>query len=184
MPIEAEYLRSHPHSRTLYQRAQQHFPSGITHDGRWMEPFPLAVERAEGAYKWDIDGNQLIDYWQGHGALLLGHAHPAVVSAVQRQIARGSHYGAGHPIEVEWAEQVKHCFPRIEQLRFTASGTEATMLALRLARAFTGKQVIIRLQGHFHGWHDGLAHGADATTPLPAGVLTDVAAATIVAPAN
>jgi glutamate-1-semialdehyde 2,1-aminomutase len=85
---------------------------------------------------------------------------------------------------VEWAEQVKHCFPQIEQLRFTASGTEATMLALRLARAFTGKQVIIRLQGHFHGWHDGLAQGTDATTQLPAGVLADVAAATVVAPAD
>src|SRR3954447_20558428 len=161
LSIEDHYRRRHPRSAALYERALTHFPSGVTHDARWMEPFPVAVERAAGAYTWDVDGNRMIDYWQGHGALLLGHAHSAVVEAVQRQVTCGTHYGANHGLEVEWAEQVKRCFPYIEQLRFTSSGTEATMLALRLARAFTGKPGIVRFAGHFHGWHDMLAAGAE-----------------------
>ena len=138
MRIEDHYCAQHKRSQDLYERARRHFPSGVTHDARWMEPFPIAVEHAAGAYKWDLDGNRLIDYWQGHGALLLGHTYPPVVEAIQRQAARGTHYGANHPLEVEWAEQVKRCFRHLEQLRFTASGTEATLLALRLARAYTG----------------------------------------------
>jgi glutamate-1-semialdehyde 2,1-aminomutase len=182
MKIEDHFRRRHAGSQALYDRAQEHFPSGVTHDARWMEPFPVAVEHAQGAYKWDVDGNRLIDYWQGHGALLLGHAHPTVVEAVQRQVARGTHYGANDRLEITWAELVKRCFPHIEQLRFTASGTEATMLALRLARAYAGHPTVIRLAGHFHGWHDMLAQGAEATATLPAGVLPSVAAATVVMP--
>lgn len=182
--IEEHYRRRHPRSAALYERARTHFPSGVTHDARWMEPFPIAVERAAGAYKWDLDGNRLIDYWQGHGALLLGHCHPNVVAALQRQAAAGSHYGANHLLEIEWAEQVKRCFPHVGQLRFTASGTEATMLALRLARAWTGKPAIIRLMGHFHGWHDLLAAGSEPRANLPPGVLPSVASATVVLPAE
>ena len=91
-------------------------------------------------------------------------------TAVQQQVARGTHYGANHELEIRWAEQVKHCFPHIEQLRFTASGTEATLLALRLARAFTGRPTIMRLAGHFHGWHDLLAIGAEGKTRCSAGL--------------
>jgi glutamate-1-semialdehyde 2,1-aminomutase len=184
MTIEEHYRRRHQRSQALYERAQQHFPSGVTHDARSMEPFPLSIERAAGAYKWDVDGNRLIDYWQGHGALLLGHAYPPVVEAVQRQVARGTHYGANHALEIEWAEQVKHCFPQIEQVRFTSSGTEATMLAVRLARAYTGKPAIVRLAGHFHGWHDLLAAGSEGGSALPPGVLPSVAAATVTIPAD
>ena len=182
--IEEHYRRRHSQSAALYDRGRTLFPSGVTHDARWMEPFPLAVEHAAGAYKWDVDGNRLIDYWQGHGALLLGHAHPRVVAALQRQAAAGAHYGAGHVLEIEWAEQVKRCFPHVEHLRFTASGTEATMLAVRLARAFTGKPAIVRLLGHFHGWHDLLAAGAEPSPSLPPGVLPGVAGATVVLPAE
>ena len=149
-----------------------------------MEPFPIAVERAGGAHKWDVDGNRLIDYWQGHGALLLGHNFGPVVEAIQRQAACGLHYGANHALEVEWAEQVKRCFPGIEQLRFTASGTEATMLALRIARAHTGKPVVIRLAGHFHGWHDFLAAGIEGEARTPPGVLQGIMDATIMLPAD
>ncbi len=154
MRIDEHYRRRHPRSQELYEHARGLFPSGVTHDGRWMEPYPITVEYAEGAYKWDVDGNRLIDYWQGHGALLLGHAYPPVVHAIQQQAARGTHFGANSRFEIAWAEQVKQCFPHIEQLRFTGSGTESTMLALRLARAFTGKPSVVRLLGHFHGWND------------------------------
>src|SRR5919199_778251 len=184
MRIEEHYRTQHKRSQELYERAHRHFPSGVTHDARWMEPFAIAVEHAAGAYKWDLDGNRLIDYWQGHGALLLGHAYPPVVEAIQRQAARGTHYGANHPLEVAWAEQIKRCFPHLEHLRFTASGTEATLLALRLARAYTGKPAIVRLAGHFHGWHDLLAAGAEAHPSLPPGVLPSIAAATVVVPAD
>ena len=172
MPIEQQYKMNHPTSSALYERARTHFPSGVTHDGRWMQPFPLAVERAAGAYKWDADGNRLIDYWQGHGSLLLGHAHPALVEATRRQVECGTHYGSNHRLEIGWAEAVKACVPWIEQLRFTASGTEATMLALRLARAYTGRPTVIRFAGHFHGWNDLVT--ADMPGAQPPGVLPAV----------
>lgn len=182
MSLEARYREQHPRSATLYEQALAHFPSGVTHDGRWMEPFPIAVERSAGAYKWDVDGNRLIDYWQGHGALLLGHSHPAIVAVVQEQVTRGTHYGANHALEIAWAEAVKACFTHIEQLRFTSSGTEATMLTLRLARAFTRKPVVIRFAGHFHGWHDLLAPDAPDTV-LP-GMLAQLATGLLVLPAS
>src|SRR2546423_1548073 len=132
MTIEDSYRDLHPHSAERYQRAVKLFPSGVTHDGRYVEPFPLYIERSQGAHTWDVDGHRLIDYWTGHGALLLGHAHPAVVAAVADQVARGTHYGAEHDMGLRWAALIQQMFPSIEQLRFTASGTEATMLALRL----------------------------------------------------
>ena len=113
LSIEEHYRRRHPRSEALYERARTHFPSGVTHDARWMEPFPVAVERAEGAYTWDVDSNRKIDDWQGHGALLLGHAYRPVVEAIQHQATRGSHYGAILTLELAWAELVKRCFPHI-----------------------------------------------------------------------
>ncbi len=182
MALESRYRELHPRSAALYERALTHFPSGVTHDGRYMQPFPIAVERAAGAYKWDVDGNRLIDYWQGHGALLLGHGHPAIVAAVQRQVERGTHLGSNHPLEIEWAEAIKRCAPWIEQVRFTASGTEATLLALRLARAWTGKPLVIRFAGHFHGWHDLIA--PDAPDATPPGILSQVREQLLVLPAS
>ena len=184
MTILETYQRLHPRSAALAAEARTRLPSGLSHDARHAEPFPLYVERSAGALKWDADGNELIDYWTGHGALLLGHAHPAVVAAVQEQVARGTHFGAEHPLVLRWAELVQQLFPSIETLRFTASGTEATMLALRLARAFTGKPAVIRFAGHFHGWHDGLAHGMELDLTPPPGVLPALVEATLVLPAD
>ena len=118
----------------------------------------------------------------GHGALLLGHAHPAVVEAVREQVSHGTHYGAAHPLEVEWAELITSLIPSAEKVRFTASGTEAVMLALRVARAATGRDRIVKLQDHFHGWSDVVspyldADGATRTpigVPEPLGELTEV----------
>lgn len=180
MTLESRYRELHPRSATIYEQALAHFPSGITHDGRYMQPFPPAIERAAGAYKWDVDNNRLIDYWQGHGALLLGHSHPVVVAAVQQQVERGTHYGANHELEIAWAAAVKACFEHVERLRFTSSGTEATLLALRLARAYTRKPVVIRFAGHFHGWHDLLAQ--DAPDKQLPGVLPRLKADLLVLP--
>lgn len=181
MTIVETYIQSHPRSRQLYAEAQSLFPSGVTHDGRHVAPFPLYIDHCQGAHKWDVDGNELIDYWTGHGSLLLGHGHPAVVAAVQRQMERGAHYGAEHEIGMRWARLVQELFPAMERVRFTASGTEATMMALRLARAYTGKPMIVRFVGHYHGWHDMLAHDSEAPD-APAGMVEHMLETTIVVP--
>jgi glutamate-1-semialdehyde 2,1-aminomutase len=165
MSIETSYQQKFAGSAALYTHAVVQFPSGVTHDARYYQPFPLYIERSNGAYKWDVDDNQMIDYWSGHGSLLLGHNHPDVVAAVQYQATRGTHFGACHPLELRWGEIVRQLVPGAEQVRFTSSGTEATMLALRLARAFTRRPAIIRFSGHFHGWHDMIAPGADSFDP-------------------
>jgi glutamate-1-semialdehyde 2,1-aminomutase len=184
MSIESTYRRRHGGSAARYEQAVALFPSGVTHDARYVAPFPLYVARSAAAHKWDVDGNRLIDYWTGHGALLLGHGHPAVVAAVQEQMARGVHYGAEHELALRWAELVRQLFPGAERLRFTASGTEATMLAVRLARAYTGRPKIVRFQAHFHGWNDALTHGMEFDTTPPPGILPALVDATLVLPAD
>ena len=159
--IVAAYLEKTPGSAALAVEAADAFPSGITHDSRHLEPYGMYVERAEGAHKWDVDGNEYIDYFGGHGALLLGHNHPEVAAAIHQAMDRGSHFGANHPYEVRWAQAVKRLMPGVERLRFTSSGTEATHLALRLARAHTGRSKVVRLDIHFHGWHDHMTGSAD-----------------------
>lgn len=140
----------------LASRAATVLPGGVTHAARAYSP-PLYVARSQGSHKWLVDGRELVDYTMGHGALLLGHAHPAVVAAVSEQVARGTHYGAGHPLEVEWAERICAMVDSVDQVRFTASGTEAAMLALRVARAATGRDVVVKLDQHFHGWSDAVS---------------------------
>ena len=136
MPSLAErYAAEFPRSRAAFERAKSLFPTGVTHDTRMMEPFPVYVERCSGAHKWDLDGHELIDYFVGHGSHILGHSDPEVVAAVQRQMARGTHPGACHELELEWADLVKAMIPSAERVRFTGSGTEATMMALRLVAA-------------------------------------------------
>ncbi|MEK6321354.1 MAG: aminotransferase class III-fold pyridoxal phosphate-dependent enzyme [Acidobacteriota bacterium] len=156
-------------SRALFRhRARSVLAGGTTHDGWLIQPFPVVIARAAGPFKWDVDGHQLIDYWMGHGALLMGHAFPPVVEAVTRQLSRGTHYGAPSELEIRWAELVCEQVPSAELVRFTSSGTEGTLLALRAVRAFTGRDMILKLDGHFHGWHDeALAH---YVTPDSAGL--------------
>jgi glutamate-1-semialdehyde 2,1-aminomutase len=184
--IAERYVEIHPGSERLHRRALRLFPDGVTHDLRRNVPFPLYVERASGSRKWDVDGNEVVDYVMGHGALLLGHQHPEVVEAVARQTRMGTHYGASHEAEVRWGEAVRQLVPSAERLRFTSSGTEATMMALRLARAFTGREKIIRLREHFHGWNDSV-YGqprAEETVPVAAGLPAGTLGASIVLPQN
>src|SRR5215831_4655790 len=155
------WAAANPRSRSLAQRARRVLPGGVTHDVRRAEPFPLAVARAEGSRKWDLDGHEIVCYVMGHGALLLGHSHPDVVGAVRHQATLAFHPGACHELESEWAEAVVDLVPSAELVRFTASGTEATLLALRIARAATGRERVVKLAGHFNGWHDQVAFGAD-----------------------
>jgi glutamate-1-semialdehyde 2,1-aminomutase len=174
-----------PRSRQLHERAREVFPNGVTHDLRHLHPFPVYVERAEGGHKWTVEGHPLVDYWSGHGALLLGHSHPAVVEAVRAQAARATHPGACHEAEVRWGEWVRRLVPSAQRLRFVSSGTEATLMAVRLARLATGRPRLLKFAGHFHGWHDFLFPGADAPydEPVP-GIPPEVAGTTVVVPAD
>ncbi|MDA1015630.1 MAG: aminotransferase class III-fold pyridoxal phosphate-dependent enzyme [Planctomycetota bacterium] len=158
-------------SAELYQRGLKLFPNGVTHDGRFLKPFPIYANDAAGSRKTTVEGHSVIDYWCGHGAMLLGHSHPAIVEAVQRQVSRSTHPGACHELELEWGELVQQLVPSAERIRFTNSGTEATLMAIRIARLVTGRNKIIKFAGHFHGWHDGLMpaaappHGSTYKTP-------------------
>ena len=180
-----DYLAKTPASAQRFQQARELFPSGVTHYGRHLRPHPLFVSHAKGSRKWDVDGNEYVDYFGGHGALILGHSHPTIVEAVQQQMARGTHYGAEHDLEIEWATLIREMVPSAETLRFTSSGTEATHLALRLARAHTGKPKLIRFAGHFHGWHDHVAFGAPGPgINGPAGILKEIVEQVIVVEPN
>jgi glutamate-1-semialdehyde 2,1-aminomutase len=173
-------------SRQLHERARGIFPNGVTHDLRHLEPFPVYVDRAEGGHKRSVEGRDLVDYWSGHGALLLGHGHPAVVEAVSRQVGRGTHLGACHELEIEWGSWVRRLVPSAERIRFVSSGTEATMMALRVARIVTGVPRVLKFAGHFHGWNDFLFPGADVSTagrPVP-GIPAEIAANTVIVPPN
>jgi glutamate-1-semialdehyde 2,1-aminomutase len=153
------YSARRPKSVQYYQRARQVLAGGVGHDLRHFEPVPLYIARAHGGRKWDVDGNEYVDFLLGNGAMLLGHADPEICEAVSRAVRDGSHFGNDHPLHIEWAEWVCRLVPSAERVRFVNSGTEATHLALRLARAYAGKPEVLRFEGHFHGWHDEVVHG-------------------------
>jgi glutamate-1-semialdehyde 2,1-aminomutase len=184
--IEQEYIATRPKSRALHARALRSMPSGVAHDGRAFSPFPFFVERADGARKWDVDGHAYLDCWSGHGALMLGHNHPAIVAAITEQARRGLHYSACSELEVRWAELIRGCVPGAEKVRFTMTGTETTALAIRVARAFTGRDAIVKFQGHFHGVHDAVVAAVKDPfeIPLSAGVPAGALATTLVARPN
>jgi glutamate-1-semialdehyde 2,1-aminomutase len=172
MTIDQEFYERMAGSSALYERAKETFPSGVTHDARFAKPFPIYVNRALGSRKWDVDGNEYVDYYGGHGALILGHCHPVVTAAVAEQVQKGSHYGASHELEVRWGELVQQIVPSAEAVKFVSSGTEATMLAIRLARAFTGRDRLVKANGHFHGWHDyaAVAMAPPYNVPISMGI--------------
>jgi glutamate-1-semialdehyde 2,1-aminomutase len=184
--VEEQFRRAHPRSEALFRRAKAAIAGGLSHDIRYLRPFPIYVDRAGGSRKWDVDGHELIDYWVGHGALFLGHANPTVQQAVGNQLGRGTHYGACHELEVRWAEAVLKLMPRAERVRFVGSGTEATLLAIRLARAATGKDKIVKFEGHFHGWHDYAVAAVRPPfdRPISAGVPQGVLAGLLICPPN
>src|SRR5205823_7139536 len=184
--IDDAFRKRFARSAELYQRSRKAIAGGITHDSRNFAPFPIYVERAEGSRKWDVDGNELLDHWMGHGALILGHNHPRVTEAVAEQVHKGTHYGACHELEVAWAEQIQRLIPSAEWVRFTMSGTEATMLAMRDARAYTGREKVIRFAGHFHGWHDYAMAGYQPPfdTPTSTGIPKAVGESMLVAYPN
>jgi glutamate-1-semialdehyde 2,1-aminomutase len=175
------YLAHTPGSRKLSLEAKAVLPGGLSTDTRYFEPYGIYVGRAGGVEKWDVDGNRYLDFFGGHGANMLGHSHPVFVDAVRRTVANGIQFAAGHPLEVALARRVQQLIASAQKVRFTGSGTEATLLAIRLARAFTGRKKVVRIASHYHGWHDHAVSGylfPFDGSPAP-GILPDVAAETI-----
>lgn len=180
------YLARTPGSAVLTRAARAVLPGGIATDTRHFEPYGIYIDHATGVRKWDVDGNEYLDFFGGHGANLLGHSHPVLVRAVAHAIGRGVQYAANHPLEVEMAQEVLRHFPTAGRVRFTGSGTEATLLALRLARAFTGRPKIVRFTSNYHGWHDHAVSGYAAQFDGSAapGILPEIAAQTILVRPN
>jgi glutamate-1-semialdehyde 2,1-aminomutase len=184
--LEKEFAKRCPQSLQLHERAMAVFPGGVTHDNRSVGAPSLFISKAQGARKTDQDGNSYIDYWVGHGALILGHRRMEVLEAIHLAAQDITHPGACHEREVVWAEQVLKMMPHAERIRFTASGSESSALAIRLARAMTGKQLIVKFEGHFHGWLDHAVQGVDLPfdQPWSSGVPGCVREMTAVLPAR
>src|SRR6266550_8437651 len=151
---EDVYRQTTPTSRSLHERAVKVMPGGTTRTTTYFDPYPLYIERGEGCRIWDADGTERIDMLGNYSAMILGHAHPKVVEAINQQAARGTAFAAANPIEVELATLLCERVPSLDLVRFCNSGTEATMFAMRLARTFTGRPKIARIEGGYHGTHD------------------------------
>src|SRR6202789_229050 len=148
-----------PISKELFERAAKVIPGGVNSPVRAFRAgggTPVFVSRAAGAYLWGADGTQYTDYVGSWGPMILGHAHPAVVAAITEAAARGTSYGAPTELEVRFAEAVTKLYPSIEMVRAVSSGTEATMAAIRVARGFTGRDVVVKFEGCYHGHADFL----------------------------
>lgn len=177
------YVRSH----NLLQRATQFIPGGVNSPVRAFRAVggtPLFIARGKGAYIWDVDGTEYLDYVSSWGPLILGHAHPTILAAISEAASQGTSFGAPTEREVDFAETITKLVPSIEKVRLVSSGTEATMSALRLARGYTGRSKIVKMEGGYHGHVDSLLvrAGSGATTfgiPDSAGVPAGIAADTL-----
>ena len=174
MTLVDDYLARTPRSRALWERATASLPGGSTRTTVYSPPYPPYVERGAGLVVTDIDGNTYRDFLGNYTSLILGHAHPAVVAAVEAQVRRGSAFAAPTETEVELAEELCQRVPSIEHLRFTSSGTEATMFAIRAARAFTGRPLVARFDHSYHGTHDLVMAGTPGVPDAIGGLIVDL----------
>jgi glutamate-1-semialdehyde 2,1-aminomutase len=181
-----DYALRTPISKTLYERAKKVLPAGVSYGIRYFEPYPFFTARARGSKLYDVDGNEYVDFWLGHAALILGHSPKEVVKAVKKQVEEGTHYGTSHALEIALAEQVAKMVPSVQMVRFTNSGTEANMYATRLARTFTGRDTIAKFEGGWHGGYDALHVGVKQPFDVPesAGLTRGALQDTVLLPFN
>lgn len=151
-----------PRSENLFKRAREVMPGGISHNIHYFPPYPFFVKKTKGSKIWDVDGNEYVDLWMGNYTHILGHRSPVIVQAIEKQLKEGIHWGLVYKKQIEWAELIRDLVPSAEMVRFCCSGTEATMYAVRLARAFTGKKTILKIAGGWHGANPDLALGIKA----------------------
>jgi glutamate-1-semialdehyde 2,1-aminomutase len=163
----AEFARVTPGSRDAWDRASSRVPGGVTSNVRYFPPHPVFMERAHGARLWDVDGREYVDYCLAFGPQIAGHGHPRVQDAITRELARAGTTIFGDPttLELEMAERLARLIPSAEMVRFTNSGTEATMHAIRVARGVTGRARVIKFEGHYHGVHDAVLYNLDRPVP-------------------
>ncbi|MBS6206985.1 MAG: aminotransferase class III-fold pyridoxal phosphate-dependent enzyme [Firmicutes bacterium] len=152
--VKKQYAEARPNSLKLHKEACRYLPGGDTRTATFFMPFPNFIEKGEGAYMLDADGFRLLDFQNNYTSLIHGHGHEATVEAVRKQIAEGSAYTAPFENQIKLAKLLAERFPGIDLIRFTNSGTEANMHALRIARAYTGKSKIIKTEGGYHGTTD------------------------------
>ncbi len=176
-------------SKKLYEEAVKLLPGGVSSPVRAFKPHPFYVSRAKGSKIYDVDGNEYIDYCLAYGPLILGHSNNFVKEAIKEQLERGWLYGTPIELEIEYAKLIRKLYPSIEMLRFVNTGSEATMAALRVARGFTGKNKIVKIEGSFHGAHEAVLvkAGSGATThgtPNSAGVPPEFVKNTLQVPYN
>jgi len=153
------YQQKTPLSKKLFERSKRVMPGGISHNVHYFPPYPFYLKEAKGSKVIDVDGNEYIDLWMGHYTHLLGH-HPDIIKeAIDNQLKEGFHWGIVFERQIEWAELIRRLIPSAEMVRFCCSGTEATMYAVRLARAYTGKKIILKVAGGWHGANPDLSVG-------------------------
>jgi glutamate-1-semialdehyde 2,1-aminomutase len=175
---QATRTRNHTRSQQLFERAQQRLVEGVNSPSRGAavySPGPIYLERGRGSQVWDADGNEYIDFMMSFGALIHGHAHPRLVEVVSEGMAAGSHFAAATSAEIEAAERFCKMVPTAEAVRFCNTGSEAAMLALRLARAHTGRNKFLKFEGHYHGWYDAYLLNAHGHSPQRLGPRHDPA---------
>src|SRR4030042_18937 len=153
------YRLKTPFSENLFKRAKEVLPGGVSHNIHFFSPYPFFVKKAKGSKIWDVDGNEYIDLWMGHFTHILGHHSEVVIEAIERQLKEGIHWGILFEKQVEWAELIQELIPCAEMVRFCCSGTEATMYSVRVARAFTRKNIILKIAGGWHGASTDLSVG-------------------------
>lgn len=186
MSLPEGYEAKTSKSKKLYERAKRVFPAGVSYFIRYFEPYPFYVSHAGGSKIFDVDGNEYIDFWMGHYTHILGHNPTPIRNAVKEQLERGIHLGVCHELEVALAEQVVKMVPSAELVRFANSGTEASMYATRLARAYTGKNKVVKFEGCWHGGYDCLHMAVKPPVDVAetSGIPPETLKNTIIAPFN
>jgi glutamate-1-semialdehyde 2,1-aminomutase len=164
-----KYSKRTRKSYQLYKKSMSYFPGGISHNIRYFDPYPFFTKSAKGKFLHDVDGNTYTDYWMGHWALLIGHSHPVVASAVRNQASQGTLFGTVNKLSVDLAYAIKEAMPRAELIRYSSTGSEATMYAVRLARARTGRRVVAKIVGGWHGYNTNLLQSVNYPFELDEG---------------